>query len=207
MLTIKSKLITLSIFLALIGVVISCDNFFGKTKSIKLESKVAQKIIGDRARESLLLLKNKDFLKLAKMAHPEKGVRFSPYSLVVKGEDLVFQSKQLPTIINDKTKSTWGLFDGSGEPINMTFREYYARFIFDKDFSNAKQIGYNQILGHGNTINNSFEVYPSAIIVEFHFPGFDPKLEGMDWESLRLVFEEKNKVWYLVGIIHDEWTI
>jgi UDP-N-acetyl-2-amino-2-deoxyglucuronate dehydrogenase len=31
--------------------------------------------------------------------------------------------------------------------------------------------------------------------------------EGMDWRSLRLVFEKKNDIWYLVGIIHDQWTI
>jgi (p)ppGpp synthase/HD superfamily hydrolase len=29
----------------------------------------------------------------------------------------------------------------------------------------------------------------------------------MDWRSLRLVFEKKNDIWYLVGIIHDQWTI
>jgi hypothetical protein len=29
----------------------------------------------------------------------------------------------------------------------------------------------------------------------------------MDWESLRLVFQEEGGVWYLVGVIHDEWTI
>ena len=31
--------------------------------------------------------------------------------------------------------------------------------------------------------------------------------DGMDWKSLRLVFQEKDNIWYLVGIIHDGWTI
>jgi (p)ppGpp synthase/HD superfamily hydrolase len=44
-------------------------------------------------------------------------------------------------------------------------------------------------------------------MVEYHFSGFDPKYEGMDWRSLRLVFEEKDNIWHLVGIIHDQWTI
>ena len=43
--------------------------------------------------------------------------------------------------------------------------------------------------------------------MEYHFPGIDPKFEGMDWRSLRLVFEQKNCTWYLVGIIHAQWTI
>jgi len=29
----------------------------------------------------------------------------------------------------------------------------------------------------------------------------------MDWGRLRLVFEGKDNIWYLVGIINDEWTI
>jgi len=29
----------------------------------------------------------------------------------------------------------------------------------------------------------------------------------MDWRSLKLVFKEKDGNWYLVGVVHDEWTI
>jgi hypothetical protein len=29
----------------------------------------------------------------------------------------------------------------------------------------------------------------------------------MDWESLRLVFVQEDGAWWLVGIVHDEWTI
>jgi hypothetical protein len=43
--------------------------------------------------------------------------------------------------------------------------------------------------------------------VEYHFSGFDKKFEGMDWASLKLVFENSNNEWYLVGIVHDQWTI
>jgi hypothetical protein len=71
----------------------------------------------------------------------------------------------------------------------------------------AEQIGYNTVLGHGNSLNNSFEIYKDSIIVEYYFSGLDPQYEGMDWRSLRLVFEEKDDIWYIVGIIHDQWTI
>ena len=46
-----------------------------------------------------------------------------------------------------------------------------------------------------------------AMVVEYHFPGFDPQYGGLDWASLRLVFQEFEGRWVLVGIIHDEWTI
>lgn len=160
-----------------------------------------------RADEALKLIKLQDMAKLSQLVHPDKGVRFSPYGHVDTKTDLVFSAGQIKNIVSDKKVYNWGSFDGSGQPIELTFDEYYRKFIYDKDFANAKDIGYNKILGKGNTANNSFEVYPNSIIVEYHFPGFDQKYQGMDWRSLRLVFEKKGADWYIVGIIHDQWTI
>jgi len=164
-------------------------------------------IIEDRAVSVLTAIKNFDMEKLADAVHPDKGVRFSPYGYVDVDNDLVFTAEEVKNLANDTKTYLWGHYDGSGEPINLSFPDYYKRFIYDADFINAEQVGYNKALGQGNTLNNSFEVYKNSIIVEYHFSGIDPKYEGMDWRSLRLVFEKKNDVWYLVGIIHDEWTI
>jgi hypothetical protein len=164
-------------------------------------------IIESRSKEVVALIKAKDMEALSKVIHPDKGVRFSPYSHVDLKSDLVFSAKQIKDIKSDNKQYKWGIFDGSGEPIVLNFDSYYKKFIYDEDFVNAKQVGYNKILGSGNTINNSFEVYPKAIIVEYYFPGFDPQYSGMDWRSLKLVFEKKADIWYLIGIIHDQWTI
>jgi hypothetical protein len=72
---------------------------------------------------------------------------------------------------------------------------------------NAKEVGYNKIFGKGNTTNNSFQVYKDSIIVEYHFSGFKPEYRGIDWKSLRVAFEKEKDTWYIVGIIHDQWTI
>jgi len=56
-------------------------------------------------------------------------------------------------------------------------------------------------------IENQFEVYENPIIVEYYFPGFKAKFGGMDWKSLRLVFEKYKDNWKLRGIIHNQWTI
>ncbi|HYF94322.1 MAG TPA: hypothetical protein VD969_19050 [Symbiobacteriaceae bacterium] len=48
--------------------------------------------------------------------------------------------------------------------------------------------------------------YPDGFMVEFHFPGFEAKYGGMDWRSLRLVYERLGNAWFLVGIIHGQWT-
>lgn len=174
---------------------------------LMIPSKEAKQIIAKRANDVVLTFKNTDMKKLSHFIHPDKGVRFSPYSYVDLENDLVFTAIQIRNIFADTTKYIWGVYDATGYPIELTFVEYFKQFIYDQDFAKAKEIGYNRIIGKGNTINNNFEVYPGTIIVEFHFPGFDPKYQGIDWKSLRLVFEEKDGIWYLVGIIHDQWTI
>ncbi|HUM37898.1 MAG TPA: hypothetical protein PLQ85_13585, partial [Anaerolineae bacterium] len=101
----------------------------------------------------------------------------------------------------------WGVYDGSGEPIQLTFAAYYQKFVFDHDYTTAVAVSVNERLGMGNSIDNSQEYYPGAMVVEYHFPGFDPQYGGLDWTSLRLVFQEFEGRWVLVGIIHDQWTI
>jgi hypothetical protein len=113
---------------------------------------------------------------------------------------------QIKGLFADPTLYVWGVYDGSGLPIKLRFAEYYDQFVYDQDFANAEQIGYNQIIRMGNTINNCFEFYPGAKVVEYHFSGFAPAFEGMDWKSLRLVFQDEGGLLYLVGVIHDGWT-
>lgn len=163
-------------------------------------------VIEERSMDVLKAIKNYDIDKLANAIHPDKGVRFSPYGYVDIENNLVFTAEEVKKLADDPKQYLWGYYDGSGEPIILSFSDYHKRFIYDVDFVNAEQIGYNKILGHGNSLNNSFDVYKNSIIVEYHFSGFDPQYEGIDWRSLRLVFEKKDNIWYLVGIIHDEWT-
>jgi hypothetical protein len=166
--------------------------------------------VAARAAQAVMALKDRDMDELAGLVHPDKGVRFSPYTYVrvgPEGEDLVFGAAQIPGLLADPTVYHWGVFDGSGEPIDLTFAAYYERFIYDADFSRPDVVGLDETVGQGNTINNIAEVYPEAVTVEYHFEGFDPQYAGLDWRSLRLVFEAHGGSWYLVGIVHDEWTI
>jgi hypothetical protein len=169
--------------------------------------------IAARAVQIIMALKNEDLGGLARWAHPDKGIRFSPYAYVRAepgapgGQDLVFDASHVREFFADPEIYTWGSFDGTGEPIEFTFREYYERFIYDADFARPHKVGLDETIGVGNTINNIADVYPQAVVVEYHFEGFDPQYAGMDWRSLRLVLEEQEGAWYLVGIVHDEWTI
>jgi hypothetical protein len=166
----------------------------------------AEQIIGRRAQSVIEALARKDMAHVATLVHPLLGVRFSPYAWV-EDTDLVFQAEQLSQLPGQRTIYTWGIYDGIGTPIDVTFDAYFQRFVYSHDFVHAEQISYNQRIGQGNTHDNSRAFYPQAIIVEYHFSGFDPKYDGMDWQSLRLVFQSMEQDWYLVGVIHDQWTI
>ena len=113
----------------------------------------AQQALGERAKAAVGALQSKDWEKLSTMVHPEKGVRFSPYAHVGP-TDLVFTAGQLKTLYADKRLYEWGTFDGSGEPIRLSFADYYQRFVYDADFAAAPKVAYNEALGKGNTINN-----------------------------------------------------
>lgn len=168
---------------------------------------LTKKMVEDYSKEAMVALKDKDMEKLSQLVHPEKGVRFSPYTFVEKDKDLVFDAKKVKELMEDTHLYVWGRYDGSGEPIELTFADYYKTFVYDADFINAPKVGYNEAIGKGNTVNNSFEFYKNAIIIEYHFPAIEEKYEGMDWRSLKLVFEKYKNKWYIVGVIHDQWTI
>ncbi len=176
----------------------------------RLSAKEAEQTIGRRARQALLALKSRNVASLSRLVHPRKGLRFSPYHSVnlEKGGDLVFSRSQVKGLMANRKRYHWGDEDGSGDPIRLTFAAYLRKYVYDHGYLRAKQITYNSDhLSSGNLINNIRESYPSAIIVEYHFPGFQEKYGGMDWKSLWLVFEKQGSEWYLVGIAHGEWTI
>ncbi|MFW5735908.1 MAG: hypothetical protein ACOCXB_00985 [Halanaerobium sp.] len=172
-----------------------------------IKAEIAEKIIKEKAEKVIRTIASRDFDKLADYVHPEEGLRFTPYTYVRTEKDIVFTKEQVSNFFENDKKYLWGHYDGSGKEIRLTPREYYHRFIYTNDFINAEKIGYNEVLSSGNMSENQFEVYEDPIIVEYYFPGFKAKFGGMDWKSLRLVFEEYQNKWKLTGIIHNQWTI
>jgi hypothetical protein len=144
---------------------------------------------------------------LLEFAHPEKGILFSPYLYIHTETALRLTKQEILTSIKLNTVHFWGEFDGSGDPIELTFLQYFNRFVYDKPYKKAPLYDVNMRVGSGNSLDNTAEVFPNATFIEFHFDGFDPELNGLDWRSLRMVFEKYNDTYYLVAIIHDEWTI
>ncbi|MGB4372945.1 MAG: BsuPI-related putative proteinase inhibitor [Halanaerobiales bacterium] len=172
-----------------------------------ISPELARELIEEITEELIQAIKNRDGEKIAEFVHPVKGVRFTPYTYVSLEGDLVFSREAMKNFFADTDLYLWGYYDGIGSEIQLTPAEYYEEFIYSADFINAPEVGYNKVLSSGNMLENQFDVYDNPIIVEYYFPGFNPEYDGMDWRSLRLVFEEYEGNWKLTGIIHNQWTI
>jgi hypothetical protein len=166
----------------------------------------AEAAVGASVRAALAAFKKRDGPALGALAHPSKGVRFSPYAYV-QATNITLSAAQLTTGFTDPTKRTWGITDGRGDPIVMTFTDYTGSYIYARDFASSSQTAYNKTIGAGNTIDNTATVYPDAILFEAYDPGSDPALKDFQWQSLRLLFERSGSGWYLVSVIHAAWTI
>ncbi len=159
------------------------------------------------SRSVLKAITTKDYSTLATLIDPLHGVRFSPYAFVDTTDNhVVFREDLLSNGSSDK-KFYWGTIDPSGDSINLSLSAYFKTWVYDVDFISAPDMAVDKFIGFGNSLNNLKEIYKGLHFVEFHFPGFDKKFDGMDWRSLRLVFRKVRDHYVLTAIVHDQWTI
>ncbi len=178
-------------------------NGWVKSANLALQSGQAPDGLAEIALRALWALREQDYPSLGELAHPD-GLRFAPYSYLSEN-DQIFPPDQVAFLPAMSRLFNWGVYDGTGEPIETSLFNYYSRFIFDVDFTSPEAIGFNYRLSSGSRINNIAEVYPDGQVVEYYFSGFDPQYSGMDWRSLQLVFRLVEGSYKLAAIIHDEW--
>jgi len=113
------------------------------------------------------------------------------------------------TLLADPAIYTWGP-NPSPYPIQLPFDQYYGRYLYQQDFLNADGVSCCQItatsqcIGHpAVSLDNSARFYSGGMAIDYYFL---PSDGGLDWEDLYLVFDHEGQTWYLVAIIHDEWT-
>lgn len=152
-------------------------------------------------------IKNGDFISLSEAAHPEFGVVFSPRATVTLSTNRRFGAEQIAAIGDDTNVYVWGVCNGSGEPIEMTPADYFAKYVFDKDYTAASVIGVDHIVRSGNALENITDIFSDVRFVDFYISGGDKDAsDSLGWSILRLGFEEyEGKLW-LTAIIHSEWT-
>ena len=153
-------------------------------------------------------LEQQDGTRLAALVHPQKGVRFSPSAYVDIKVDRVFSRDQIERFWIDRSTYLWGYADGTGDPIMLTPAQYWREYIMIKDFSQASSVNLNDDQAFGNTLNNVVVVYPAATRVEYYIKSSTrDSVEQLDWAALRLVLEQVDGSWFLVGVILDQWSV
>jgi hypothetical protein len=157
-------------------------------------------------RQILVFLKEKNYTELVKYISSD-GVLFAPYGFIDTAKSKKLTADDFLESINKKWILTWGNFDGTGEPIKLSVAAYLKKFVYNADYLNAEAVGFDQIMKQGNSLNNLKTIYPNHHFIDYYFSGFEQKNKGMDWTSLKLVFEKADGQYFLVAIIHDQWTI
>lgn len=184
-------------------------NAKGKTitdSSISSRTKITKDQALKKINEDIIqALKDKNFKKFAEFIHPEKGVRFSMYAFVNPKEDKKFSKADFIRYQPTKTLFIWGTMDGTGDLYRANIHDYLADWVYSKDFATA-QVSLNEFQGKGNSLNNVKEIYPNADFTENFMKGSEAN-SGMDWKCLRLIFEEFQGKYYLIGVVNDQWTI
>jgi len=170
----------------------------------KIPEKRTEKSLKDKNDEILEALKTQDFDKFATFIHPQKGVTFSMYAYIQPKKDKHFTKEEFLKYAPSNIKFTWGEKDGSGDLLQLSIQNYFAKWVFKKDFTNS-EYAFNSFARSGNSLNNLKEIYPNTQFTENYIPG-TAEFAEMDWNVLRFVFEEIAGKTYLVAVINDEWT-
>ncbi len=155
------------------------------------------------SKEILTSLRNKDYETFAGYFNPREGVRFSPYAFIDTINDVRLSAEKFREGIKTNKKLTWGYSDGTGDPILLTIPDYLKKFVYSTDFLNVEKSAVDKMIGSGNSLNNLEKIYPDAHFYE----SFDPGSHEMAWSAIRLVFKKDSGKYYLVGVVHDQWTI
>ncbi|MFC5282558.1 hypothetical protein [Pedobacter alpinus] len=161
----------------------------------------------ETTKKILTSLKNKDYETLATFIHPNLGLTFSPYGFIDTTKSINFSKNQFVNKVQQQKTINWGAYDGSGDPILLTPENYFKKFVYSADFLKADTTSKNKIISKGNSLINLNKVFKDCDFTESYFAGFNKKYDGMDWQSLILVYKKSNNQNKLVAIIHNQWTI
>ena len=168
-----------------------------------ISSEQAETIISKKAEKIINIIAEKNFQELSKYIHPVNGAFFSTLNRFSINSNLKFYVEDIHNFLDNQKVYRWGGIPGSAIPIELNPPDYFDRYIYNNDYINADKIGYNQMFSDPDYQENQHDVFEKAIVVEFYIEQNEHKLD----ESTRIVFQEYEGEWYIVGFSHYEWTI
>ncbi len=160
----------------------------------------------DFSNEMIDLLATNELIKFSEHFHPIKGCAFLPYTFLTD-ETQKFTTSTFGAQLELNEKLMWGSQDGSGDSIVYTVANYIKAYVYDFDYKNkSSDFHFNSDLAFSNTQNNISDAFPDADFMEFYYDG-TIEYEGMDWKSLIFYVEKLDNTYYLVAVVHNQWTI
>lgn len=165
-------------------------------------------VLAARADKVIEALAHRDFAALAAQVHPDRGLALAPYArdlteLFVTG----FRRDQVAAFGSDDALHQWGWYDGIGEPIRLTAREYFDQFVYDMDYAGRAERSLERAQDRVQSdLAALYAAYPEAVIVHYHFAGTE-EIGYKDFRDLILVFSLQDGEWHLAALAHGESTL
>lgn len=156
-------------------------------------------------KQAIKSLKEKNMESLSQIVWID-WVIFSPYNNINTWHKKIFKDSFKNLFSNTQIINRW-VYDWSWEPINLNFKDYFDKFIYDVDFSTAPEKILNKVVQRWNIINNIETFYPGSQTIEYYFSWFDSQYEWIDRKSLTLIFSKTWNNRYLIWISHWQRTI
>ena len=136
----------------------------------------------------------------------DNQILFAPYQYLDTSIAKSFTPNLLSMVNKSEKKVHWANYDGTGEPMDLDVKSYFLKYINDKDYLKADTIRANESVKIGNAVNNINTIFSGAQYVEYFYKGTD-KNDGINWKSLKIVFNKLNDKFILVAIVHNQWTV
>lgn len=176
---------------------------------LSAHARVGQESLIDRAQSALSALEHANYTKLAEVSHNPTVVQFLPY-IYELGEvrSVSFGKAELSDLMEQQTALVWGTYDGSGEPIKLTPREYHDTFVYDVDYATitvAKLLD-GEAAHSARGLRSVVKHFAGSSFVLYRYEG-TPSAAYNDWKALLLVFHKFDDQWFLIGIGHGEKTV
>ncbi len=153
------------------------------------------------------ILNDNDLEQFAQYFHPEKGTYFVPYTYLDTTKAIHYNTSDFINDLKNNTSIIWGEYDGSGETIKLSIKDYFKQFVYNVDYKTlTTRKNINSKLPDGNAINNINDIFPNTEYVDYYYKG-SGNYEGMDWSSLTFYAEKFDGKYYLLAVVHNQWTI
>jgi hypothetical protein len=151
----------------------------------------------DVAKRVARLITNKDINTLKRLIHPTKGLLLTNNVTFAK-INKHFTRATFERFYNSKQKLYWGETEGRGDKVYLSLKSYLQKL------TRAKNI--TKII---NKDAKSF-YFPDAkntVAYELKWIDKNSKTKDYDWLGLVVVMQKYRGKYYIVGLLHNRWTI